>query len=403
MLAAGLFDLATSYKILVFILLQILSPIRAAPNSLSTSQEGETDELPTFGMTFEGNQVIRSGETSGPSLANAHRANPKMLWPGGVVEYKFYQTFPSEHRAVMKQAMGYITSRTPCVTFVPGNSISINYVIIAHGSTCSSELGMKGGQQVLFMNEDCFRDGLITPVHELLHTVGFTRQTPSLPDETWHEPNPTDPLSLIDQVELSMAYGCEEQMSSQTLLRYIHQNRRHNSLRINSMEPKLEQIEDETAKLKDMVDRLSTRIDGNERNVIRLSKRGAQCGYRAYWEHASSTITYDSLLTNTGSGSLNAGTGVWTAQETGLYQISWSLRNWLDNDEENSIYLYKNNVKMEAARHYSQYAESRGFIADQGGRTLLLELNSNDHLSLQTDTFTEAFRVTFCVHLLSAA
>merc|ERR1712018_934751 len=56
-----------------------------------------------------------------------------------------------------------------------------------------------------------------------------------LPDETWHEPSPTDPLSLIDQVELSMAYHCEEQLSQQTLLRYIHQNRHHNSLKINSM------------------------------------------------------------------------------------------------------------------------------------------------------------------------
>jgi hypothetical protein len=57
-----------------------------------------------------------------------------------------------------------------------------------------------------------------------------------LPDDTWQEPSPTDPLSLIDQVELSMAYHCEERMSRQTLLRYIHQNRLHNSLRINTMD-----------------------------------------------------------------------------------------------------------------------------------------------------------------------
>ena len=30
-----------------------------------------------------------------------------------------------------------------------------------------------------------------------------------LPDETWHEPNPVDPLSLIDQVKDSVTYERE--------------------------------------------------------------------------------------------------------------------------------------------------------------------------------------------------
>ena len=99
-------------------------------------------------MTFEGDKVVRSGETSG---SNAPIANAKKLWPGGLIEYKFYRTLsrclvnqdqsqiltaenpPSEKRVVMKQAMEYITSKTPCVTFVPGNSSSINYVIITPG------------------------------------------------------------------------------------------------------------------------------------------------------------------------------------------------------------------------------------------------------------------------------
>ena len=32
-----------------------------------------------------------------------------------------------------------------------------------------------------------------------------------------------------------MAYQCEDQLTRQTLLQYIHQNRHHNSLRINTM------------------------------------------------------------------------------------------------------------------------------------------------------------------------
>ena len=52
-------------------------------------------------------------------------------------------------------------------------------------------------------------------------------------DSAW---NKNENFNFIPtQVELSMAYGCEDQMSRQTLLRYIHQNRNHNSLKINTM------------------------------------------------------------------------------------------------------------------------------------------------------------------------
>ena len=110
-------DMATSFTMfIVFTLLMLPSPLRAAPNSLSIIQvcheihflsttdvsldfqilyqEDETDELPTFDMTFEGDIVRRSSNASDPSRANAHLANPKMLWPRGVIEYKFYWTFP---------------------------------------------------------------------------------------------------------------------------------------------------------------------------------------------------------------------------------------------------------------------------------------------------------------------
>ena len=76
----------------------------------------------------------------------------------------------------MKEAMSYITSKSPCVTFVPATSETINYVVITTGPTCSSEIGMRGKRQLLFMNAGCFRNGLINPVHELLHTAGFIHE-----------------------------------------------------------------------------------------------------------------------------------------------------------------------------------------------------------------------------------
>ena len=73
--------------------------------------------------------------------------------------------------ALMRKAMDYITKLNPCVTFVPATSP--NFVTIHSGPTCSSEVGMRGGEQLLFMHSDCFWKGLIVPVQLLVRTLGF--------------------------------------------------------------------------------------------------------------------------------------------------------------------------------------------------------------------------------------
>ena len=35
---------------------------------------------------------------------------------------------------------------------------------------------MRGGEQLLYMNAACFDNGLIVPVHELMHTLGFVHE-----------------------------------------------------------------------------------------------------------------------------------------------------------------------------------------------------------------------------------
>ena len=44
------------------------------------------------------------------------------------------------------------------------------------GTECKSELGMRGGNQAIFFNSRCFLKGLTTPVHELMHTLGFVHE-----------------------------------------------------------------------------------------------------------------------------------------------------------------------------------------------------------------------------------
>jgi len=255
-----------------------------------------------------------------------------------------------------------------------------------------------------------------------------------LPGQDWREPEPNDPLSIVDQVELALAYGCTENLSTDFIIDYIHSNRKSNALRIDTLEPKLVKIEGEAAELKDIVRQLQTTVDGkiekiedeaaelknsvnglstrigNSENtagelqttVARLSKRGAQCGHRSHWTSQSSTITYSKTLLNSGSGSLDKNTGIWTAGDSGLYQVTWSLINWVDSSAQNRIYLYKNNGRIDESQLYST---SVGYIYEQGGRTLVLDLQKNDRLHLRTSHFSGngAYDITFCVHLISAA
>ena len=50
-------------------------------------------DRPSFELSIEGDKIVRTGETSNSS-SDSVIANPKKLWPGGVVEYKWYHNFP---------------------------------------------------------------------------------------------------------------------------------------------------------------------------------------------------------------------------------------------------------------------------------------------------------------------
>ena len=125
--------------------------------------------------------------------SGGHLADPNKLWPSGVVQYRFYRTFPRcvdlfffsydsnflprNLQTLVRQAMDYITSSVPCITFEhdrKGNSV--NFVLISTGQDTASEIGMRGGKQVLLFNPRSFDNGILRPVHELLHTLGFIHE-----------------------------------------------------------------------------------------------------------------------------------------------------------------------------------------------------------------------------------
>ena len=103
--------------------------------------------------TIEGDIVVRDGSLGGdPRALDAHLVDPDRLWPSGVVEYKFYDTFPDTSKQIVLRAMEYITSKVSCITFREATELADNYVLIQDGLHCNSELGRTGGIQKLNLN-----------------------------------------------------------------------------------------------------------------------------------------------------------------------------------------------------------------------------------------------------------
>ena len=104
--------------------------------------------------TVEGDIIVRDRSSGNSSNLDAPLADPDRLWPGGVVEYRFYRTFPNANKAIVLKAMEYITSKVPCITFQPAIESTRDYVLILdHVDSCSSDLGRVGGEQVIYLNK----------------------------------------------------------------------------------------------------------------------------------------------------------------------------------------------------------------------------------------------------------
>ena len=113
-------------------------------------QAREKRQLASSG--FEGDIIVRDSTAGDQTALDAHLADPDRLWPSGVVEFRFYDTFPSSSKKIMLRAMEYITSKATCITFREAGELTDNYVLIQDGLHCNSELGRTGGVQKLNLN-----------------------------------------------------------------------------------------------------------------------------------------------------------------------------------------------------------------------------------------------------------
>ena len=108
---------------------------------------------------------------------------PARLWTNGIVPFTLNPDLPNP--AQVREAMRLWTDSTG-IQFVERTN-QPNWLHIRRGATagtCSSYVGMQGGEQVLFLGSDC---GAVAGLHELGHALGL-----------WHEHTRSDRGAWID-------------------------------------------------------------------------------------------------------------------------------------------------------------------------------------------------------------
>lgn len=102
------------------------------------------------------------------------------LWPTRTIPYIIEYEYPKGLIKILQKAIDTI-QRSTCVRFKKLDSplTSGDYVIVTRMKGCWSDIGRRGGAQILSLDIDCFNER--TVYHELLHTLGF-----------WHEHNRAD-------------------------------------------------------------------------------------------------------------------------------------------------------------------------------------------------------------------
>ena len=105
-------------------------------------------------VTMEGDIIIRDRSPGNSTdLGHTPLSNPDRLWSNGIVEYHIWRTVTPANRDIVKNAMDYIESKVPCITFHPKVPLTKDWVeIYEGGDTCSSEYGRRGGKQDIKLN-----------------------------------------------------------------------------------------------------------------------------------------------------------------------------------------------------------------------------------------------------------
>lgn len=165
-----------------------------APETRKSYIAGQTFGLKeiTYGVVdglamFEGDIVLGTVEemesirrqVEATNIAEAVAVLPQFRWTGGVVPFRINSSLTGQQR--VHDAIAHWQQRTG-IRFRP-RTTEANFVTFTSGNGCSAHVGMRGGEQFVFLGPTC---SLGNVIHEIGHTVGL-----------WHEQSREDRNTFV--------------------------------------------------------------------------------------------------------------------------------------------------------------------------------------------------------------
>merc|ERR1719228_16395 len=175
------------------------------------------------------------------------------------------------------------------------------------------------------------------------------------------------------------------------------------------------QVDDLTQMVIELRAELELKLDQQESKLPSMVSQAVRdlpymmiCAYKGEWTTASSTITYDKIITdfnnadkpNGGDGLLDIGSGIFTCLKAGHYTITFSAFTVLDTYQHANVYLYQNGNKVSESQ-FSSTNNANYPIGSQGSRTMILHMDVDDVMEVKTDSSNDGVlhQINFCVSL----
>lgn len=108
-------------------------------------------------------------------IVRLNTAYEKQLWPDRVIAYAYSGQIDSKLRFQIESLLNSFQFElkvdvTPCIEFVTRVN-ETNYILFEMGDDCSTEIGFTEGVNYIFLNKNCFSNGVIT--RQIYHKLGF--------------------------------------------------------------------------------------------------------------------------------------------------------------------------------------------------------------------------------------